>query len=359
MIDLDDVAALRAADPGGMLDAIVSLPEQCREGFELGRSADGLPTANGVTSLAFCGMGGSGIAGDVIAAVLTGRLGVPVSVVRSPELPAHCGADTLVIVSSYSGSTAETRSLFDRALERGCRLVVVTSGGALAERAADAGVALLRVPERFAMPRAAFGYLALVPLGALEAIGMAAGLAREVDRAASTMVRLRDICGPEAPTSANPAKTLASRIAERVPVIWGEEGVAAVAAARWKTQFNENAKVPAFSSALPELDHNEVVGWSEDRGRGFFLVVLRHPHEHPDVASRFAPSEDIARSSGADVHEVWAGDGPLLATLLEHVMVGDFVTAYHALARGIDPSPIDAIVRLKRSLDETTARRTR
>jgi glucose/mannose-6-phosphate isomerase len=120
-------------------------------------------------------------------------------------------------------------------------------------------------------------------------------------------------------------------------VIWGAELVAAVAAARWKTQFNENAKVPAFSSSLPELDHNEVVGWSEDRGRGFFLVVLRHPQEHPEVAARFGPSEDIARSAGAEAQEVWAAEGPPLATLLELVLVGDLVTAYHALARGIDP----------------------
>src|SRR3972149_3902 len=88
---------------------------------------------------------------------------------------------------------------------------------------------------------------------------------------------------PGEPVASTPAKSLALRIGERVPVIWGAEGIAAVAAARWKTQCNENAKVPAFAAALPELDHNEVVGWSQGRGEGFFLVALRHGGEHPDA----------------------------------------------------------------------------
>jgi glucose/mannose-6-phosphate isomerase len=141
-----------------------------------------------------------------------------------------------------------------------------------------------------------------------------------------------------------------------VPVVWGAEGIGAVAAARWKADLNENAKVPAFWSELPELDHNEVVGWSAGRGREFFVVALRHGGEHPDVAERFPPSIEIAASAGAGVAEVWARGGSDLSRLLELVLRGDLVSTYLAIARSVDPTPIEAIARLKAALAESPAR---
>lgn len=349
MTSLDDAAALRAADPGRMLDAMIALPAQCREGYAIGRATRDLPLADDVTSVAVCGMGGSAIAGDVIRALYVDRLHIPVTVVRTPELPEHCGPHALVLVSSYSGDTSETLTLFEEAIRRGCRVIAVTSGGELARRAQESGVALVRIPEGF-MPRAAFGYLALGALGSLEAVGLVPALSRDLDEALPKLERDLGTGGPDVAASENPAKALALRIGDRVPVIWGAEGIGAVAAERWRTQFNENAKVPAFSAALPELDHNEVVGWSEGRGDGFFLVALRHDGEHPEVAARFPLSIEIARSSGLEVEEVRAHGRSALARLLVLVLRGDLVSTYLALARGVDPTPIEAIERLKRAL---------
>jgi glucose/mannose-6-phosphate isomerase len=203
------------------------------------------------------------------------------------------------------------------------------------------------------MPRAAFGFLALAPIGALEAMGLLPGLGDDVDDAVGGLRRVVAACGPHVALAANPAKSLARRLGDRIPVIWGADGIAAVAATRWRTQFNENAKIPAFSAALPELDHNEVVGWSEGRGRPFLLVVLRHEGEHPEAAARFPLSVEIARESGLDVEEVWAGGRSPLARLFELVLHGDLVATYVAFERGVDPTPIEAIARLKRSLAGT------
>jgi glucose/mannose-6-phosphate isomerase len=351
--DLDDEAALRSADPGGMLDAVLSLPEQCRSGYAAARSSIGLPSAEGVTAVAFCGMGGSAIAGDLIAAWLADRLPVPVAVVRRPELPAWCGPTSLVLASSYSGDTSETISLFEEAAARGCRAVAIASGGELARRADELDVCCVRLPAGFAMPRAAFGHLAMAPVGALVAAGLVGDVGAEVDEAVDSLDDVLARCGPAVPGPGNPAKALARWVGDRAVVVWGADGIGAVAAARWKAAWNENAKVPAFWSALPELDHNEVVGWSEGRGRPFALVALRHDGEHPDVAARFPLSLDIARSSGVDVEEVW-GTGPsALASLLQLVLVGDLASTYAAIARGIDPTPIEAIARLKRALAGT------
>lgn len=349
MTVLDDRAAMRAVDPGGMLDIVTGLAAQCREGHALGLGARVAPEAEGITSIVFCGMGGSAIAGDVVAALAAPRARVPVLVVRTPRLPAFCGPHTLVVASSYSGDTAETLALFEDAAGRGCRMIAVTAGGQLGRRADELDVGRVVVPQGF-MPRAAFGYLCLGALGALEAVGVMPSHAGDLDEAVDEMARVIAEAGPDVPSATNPAKELALAIGERVPVVWGAEGIGVVAAMRWKCQFNENAKVPSFASALPELDHNEVVGWSAGRGDAFAIVALRHPGEHADIAARFPLSQEIAGGSGAHVREVSSRGGSELARLLSLVQVGDLVSTYLAIARGVDPSPIEAIASLKRAL---------
>jgi glucose/mannose-6-phosphate isomerase len=351
LTDLDDPAALSAADPGGMLDAVNSLPSHCREGHERGLSAPDLPSAEGATAIAYCGMGSSAIGGEVLAALAAPRLRMPVAIVRTSELPEWIGPHAVVVVSSYSGTTGETLALFEEAVERGCRLVVVTSGGELGRRAEELELGRVLVPGGF-MPRAAFGYMTLGALGALEAMGVLPSLVVDVEEAGLELDGVIGREGPRVMTAENPSKRLALALGERVPVIWGADGIAAVAAERWKTQFNENAKLPSFAASMPELGHNEVVGWSEGRGEGFAVVALRHKGEHADVAARFGPSIEIAAASGALTQEVWAHGRSPLARLLTLVQVGDLVSTYAGIARGVDPSPIDAIVRLKRTLAE-------
>ncbi len=346
---LDDAAALAANDPSGMLEAVLGLPGQCRAGFRAGREAAELPSGDGITGVVVCGMGGSGVAGDVVEALYRGRLGVPAVVNKGPELPEFCGKDTLVVASSYSGDTSETLACFEVATGRGCRVVAVTAGGELGRRAHGRGVAVVPVPSGF-QPRAAVGHLAFGLLGALEAMGVIPSLGLEVERVARVLEELRQRIGPEAPASSNPAKTVAAAIGDRVPVVWAAEGLGAVAATRWRTELNENAKVPAFAAVLPELDHNEVVGWSPAAGERFVLLTLRHPLEHPDVAARFPVTVDVARSSGILHREVRAeGDTPL-SCLMSLLMLGSAVSVYLAALRGVDPTPIDAIARIKREL---------
>ncbi len=349
MISLDDERELRAADPSGMLAAAAALPRQCREGYELGLAAPDLPSGDGVENVAICGMGGSAIGGDVLRAIAADRLGVPIVVVRSPELPEWCQPHTLVVASSYSGDTAETLSAFEEAVRRGCRIVAVTSGGELARRAEELGLGRVLVPGG-TVPRAAFGYLSMGALGALGSVGLLPSMRADVAEAADECEARVAQLAPSLPTAANPAKRLAERIGERVPVIWGAEGIGAVAASRWKAQLNENAKVPAWWSALPELDHNEVLGWSQGRGGRFFVVVLRHDDEPPSVPERVELSAEIARASGAETEEVWASGRSALARLLTLVAHGDLTATYLGIANGSDPAEMEAIVRIKRAL---------
>ena len=332
-----------------MLATVAALGNDVSAGYEAGRATSGLPSLDGVTSVVFCGMGGSAVAGDVLRQTFRDRLPVAVDVNRSPTLPEYAGPHTLVIASSYSGETSETLSAVQEAVRRGCRMLAITSGGRLASLCDERGTASARVPSGF-QPRAALGHLTFAMLGALEAAGLLPSLEADVAETVSSIAGLASGMGPDVPTAENPAKELASWLGDRVPVIWGAEGIGAVAAMRWKTQCNENGKVPAWHAAMSELDHNEVVGWVQPFGAAHAVIALRSDHEHREHAARFPLSEDIARDAGAAVREVTIrGRGPL-ATLLSLITIGDFATCYIGLRHGADPTPVVAIQRLKAAL---------
>ena len=335
-----------------MLETVGALAAHARSGYGAGRGVaddNDLPVIDGVTSIAFCGMGGSAVAGDVASSLYRDRLTMPFETIRGPELPAYVGRQTLVVCSSYSGDTAETLSCFEEAVVRGARVLAITSGGTLAARAAELGHATTPLPPGF-QPRAAIGHLAFGLLGMLEATGLLPTLEGDVEETARVLESLAARMGHEAVGEGNLAKELARRIGSRIPIIWGAQGVGSVAAMRWKCQMNENGKVPAFSSALPELDHNEVVGWVPGVGTDFFLIPLRLQPEHPEIARRFPLSIDIAASAGIEVEEIVAVGASPLSQMFSLILTGDFVSVYLGILRGFDPTPVEAIVRLKAAL---------
>jgi glucose/mannose-6-phosphate isomerase len=348
-VDLDDLVAVQVHDPAGMLSVVGQLGSHCRQGYANGAGAGSLPDLVDIRNVVYCGMGGSAVAGDVLRSVFRDRLGVPVEVNRSSELPEHAGPHSLVVVCSYSGNTSETLASFRESMKRGCRSIVITSGGTIADEAADAGVPVVRVPGGF-QPRAALGWLACTMLGALEAAGLLPPLADDIAEAADVIDARAAACGPEVPAADNPAKRLAIEIGERIPVLWGAEGIGAVAAARWKTQFNENGKIPAWWASMSELDHNEVVGWTEPYGRSHAVIALRHDGEPPEVAERFPLSLTIAADAGAWTEEVRTHARSTLARIFDLITRGDHVSAYAGIRRGIDPTPVDVITRLKAAL---------
>ena len=349
---LDDADALRSLDRGDMLGMVASLGAQLREGYAsaLAAAGEGAPSGEGVSSIVVCGMGGSGVAGDIVRVLFADRLPEPVVVVKGYALPEFCGRDTLVIAISFSGNTEETLSAYGEAVARGCRVVAASAGGELADRAAADGVRHLRISDRVSMPRAALGYLAAAPLGLLQGVGLLPDLEEEVGRTAELLDELATSLGPRVPVAGNEAKDLAAWIGGRAPVIWGSEGIAEAAAVRWKTQFNENAKRPAFASVLPELDHNEIEGWSEGSGVGFAAVVLRHGHEHPRVEARLDATLRAIAGSGLEARHVEAPGTDRMGSLFGAIMIGDLVSTYVALADGRDPTPVPVLMGLKKEL---------
>jgi glucose/mannose-6-phosphate isomerase len=332
-----------------MLGTVAALPDHVEAGYASGLATTGLPSLDGVTSVVFCGMGGSAVAGDVLRQTFRDRLSVPVDVNRTPLLPEYAGPHTLVIASSFSGQTSETLSAVEEAIVRGCRMLAITSGGRLGALCDEHAIARASVPAGF-QPRAALGHLTFAMLGALEAAGLVPSIAADVEETLSSIRGLIAGMTPNVPTADNPAKELADWLGDRVPVVWGADGIGAVAAMRWKTQMNENGKVPAWHAAMSELDHNEVVGWVTPFGSMHAVIALRSDHEHREIAARFPLSLDIARGAGAEGREVTVPERGSLATLLSLVTIGDFASCYVGLRHGADPTPVEAIQGLKAAL---------
>ncbi len=352
-VNLDDVAMMSELDPAGMLPAVEDFPQQCREALRLGEEVGGLPDAAGITRVAVLGMGGSGISGDVTKALLEPDMGIPVSIHKSYTIPKYLGPETLVFAVSYSGNTEETLAAGEQAAAQGCRLVVVTSGGTLLERAQTGGYPAVLLPGGF-QPRAALGYLSLSIGKVLERMGLAPGFSPAVEGAISHLVAKGAQWARTEPEKSNFAKQLARRLYGKLPVIYGSDGLLGVVVYRWKCQLNEIAKVPAFCDVLPELDHNEIVGWKQlpDLTRSTEVIFLLARDEHPRVAKRIEITADLIRDNLAGVSVLHIAGSSPMEKFFGAAYLGDFVACYLALLNREDPTPVERISELKRRMAE-------
>lgn len=335
-----------------MLDLIRRLPEMCAEAW-------GLPVEPSLPSvrpsqIVALGMGGSGIGGDLLRAVLFDETLVPVASVKDYRAPAFVSVHSLVFACSYSGNTEETLAAYEESVARGAACVVITSGGELLRRARDRRHPAVIVPAGLP-PRAALAYLFVPMLAVLSRAGVVRSYDAELREAVTVA---KETVGRLGPGGRDPsARRLAEALAGRIPVIYSSSPFLEPAAERWKTQFNENAKTFAVWNTFPELNHNETVGWGldEELARAIHVIILRDRRESERAAQRVTITKELAFHKAAGLDEIHSeGDGKL-ARLLSVILYGDLVSWHLALRRGVDPTPVEVIDRLKKRLAEMGA----
>jgi len=320
-----------------MLDDILAIPDHLRDALWRVESARLEPAE--AAGLIVCGMGGSAIGGDLAAAAIGNRLTGPLITVRGYELPSWATPEWTVLCSSYSGNTEETLSCFAAAEALGARRIVASTGGALVDGARQAGVPVIGLPGILPAPRTAVAYMLVCAAEAAALAGIAPGLRTEIDAAAAFLVEQADDLQAR-------AAEIAARLDATIPVITGADLTAPVAG-RWKTQINENTKIPAFHSELPEANHNEICGWD---GSAFSAVLLEDPDQHPRQRRRFELTGEVIAGTGADVVRLEAEGETRVARLLWTTMLGDLVSLALAEARGVDPLPVEAVEGFKAAL---------
>lgn len=333
-----------------MAQYLWGLPEQFAEILEQGVK---LPARykRGYHNLVVTGLGGSAIGGDILRTWALARLAIPVLVNRDYDLPGFVNRDSLVVAVSYSGQTEETLSAYQQAVDRGAAVIVVTSGGRLADMAAQDDSAVVRIPGGLS-PRAASGYL-FAPLALiLEELGLVEGAVRELEETVQVLLEVRESIKPEVEGLDNLARLIAVDLQGNLPVIWGSSARSEIAAMRWKTQINENAKTPAYFNMFPELNHNEIVGFEvpADLLARLVVIILRDPEDHPRVQRRMDISINIIGGRVHKIIEVPARGESWLARFYSLVYVGDYTSYYLAQAYGINPTPVAVIDQLKAEL---------
>lgn len=346
---LDDPQALAATDPEGFLGLVEDFAQQVEDGWLLGKQVSDLPSHRDVDGMVILGMGGSGISGNVLKAALGVDFRLPVRISKGYGIPGWVGPNTLVFAVSYSGETEETLEAFGRAQSAGARVVTVSAGGTLTALGAEHGCAAVNLKTGL-QPRAALGYLSMPLLAVCQSLEIG-DYEADVAETVELLRRRAAEWGRGAPTESNPAKQLATSLLGTIPVVYGAEGLGAVAAYRWKCQLNECSKVHAFENSFSEMNHNEVMGWTPGGGEErFSIVTLRHPGEHPRIQDRFRVTLPMLRERAAFLGEVRTDASSALARLLDLIYMGDFVATYLAIAAGVDPTLIELIDRVKAAL---------
>lgn len=346
MVEIESlISEYDQSDYGGLLR---DFPNQVHEGVQKGRKLD--LDVSGVNRILVCGMGGSGITGDLLSQFLFYRSSVPVITNRFYRVPTWVDRRTLVIVVSYSGNTEETVSACDDALQYDAHCLVVTSNGTLAERARKEELPRIRIPDNLP-PRAAVAYLFL-PLPFVLG-GIACFDAPDesvVSRTCSHLEGMISELEPDQP--GNPALELARKIKGKIPIVYGSQEVTAVLAKRFKNQINENAKVFGVYNVVPEMNHNEIMALDhlKRNPQRYAAIFLRDEGEHSRIQKRFDILHDLMDECVDSLSEIRTRGRSLLSRFLTGMLYTDFVSYYLALVNHQDPTSIGYINELKNRL---------
>ena len=342
---IESVERIRSADPDDMLSRIKDLPKQVRDAWAIATKATLPPAYGDVRNIVVTGMGGSAIGGDLAAALLADELKIPMTIHRDYGAPAFVGRDTLVIASSYSGNTEETLSAFEEARKRGAKILVLTTGGKIAELGRASNYPVVTFSYK-AQPRAALGYSLGLVLGVLTRLGFVRDLTDDIDQALRDLARLEERVHEGART--NDAKKMALELFGRIPFAYGA-GVMGVMARRVKGQWNENAKNWSAFDVMSELNHNAVVGFPNPpiAKEALVVLLLRSDRDNPRHKLRFEVTRELLDRAGIVQRTLQFQGQNLLSEVLQMVYFTDYVSFYVALLNGADPSQVKSIDYLK------------
>jgi len=293
------------------------------------------------------GMGGSAISGDLITDYLADELHIPFIVNRSYSLPDFVNENSLVIISSYSGNTEETLSVFEEALKRKCKIAAITSGGQVKKICDEKKLCCINIPAGY-QPRYALGLSFFSLLKLLQQVG----IIENQDNIVNQIISLWKKKGEEYSIEENIALSLASELTGFLPIIYSDDQFTSAAGYRFKCQLNENSKLFAFSNVIPEMNHNEIIGWETFEEKKMFtkVITISDPEFHPQIKKRFMITSQLAKHSGVDIINIESKEKNRKVRLFDLIFLCDWISYYLALLRNHDPSEIDYIDELKNRL---------
>lgn len=349
--NLDRPEIIQRLDRAGLLDLVSSFDQQAAQALKLVRDFQPKSVSTPILNVLVCGLGGSAIGGDFVRVWAGEQLKVPFVVNRDYRVPGFVGPWTVAIIISYSGNTEETLSTLRLCHSAGAQVFCISSGGELCRRAARDDLSLLQIPAGLP-PRFAFPFMSVALLGLLGRLGIVANGEPEIEQSIPFARERIEALVADRPAEENVAKKLAFSLNGKIPLVYGSSRRLDVVAIRWANQFSENAKQMAFFNALPEMNHNEIMGWAHPATliKDLVPIFLRDRGDHAKVQDRFEITRDLLQDRGLPALEFWTEGESWLQRLWSLILLGDFASLYLAILNGEDPAPVPIIESLKQRL---------
>jgi len=326
-----------------MMDTLIErFPAQLVESLEIGQAATLTKHNKEINKIYVAGLGGSGIGGDFVAEMVVNELKVPYLVGKGYDIPAYVDQNTLAIISSYSGNTEETLSSFDQIEKTGAKVVCIASGGKVIAKAKEAGYDYIQVPGDWPSPRACLGFSLVQQIFVLEKLGfISAAISSQIKTAIDVIKYDQDDIKAQ-------ALDIAKKLYGKTPIIYTTDRMESVAV-RLRQQINENAKLLCWHHVIPEMNHNELVGWKAKRD-DVAVLYFRNKDDHKRNATRVDINKEIISKLAPTVLEVWSKGQSLPEKMLYFVNLGDWVSWYMSEMHGVDSIEVDVIDYLKGEL---------
>ena len=332
-------------DPANQFKVLTDSYQQVEYAWNNEFDVSSINTAK-IKNIILTGLGGSAIGGELLQNYLRTELKYPYTVNRNYELPLYANEETLVIASSYSGNTEETISALNQAIEKKCQIVCVSTGGKIEEIAKKNSIPFGKLLSGY-QPRFALWINFFTLLKTLHSLKLIPSQTENVQQAIELLKRK----GIEHSKPTNAAIEIAEKILGYVPLVYAVSDYTSAVGTRWKGQFNENSKQHAFFSYLPELDHNEILGWEGYKpAMNFKLINILDNGYHPQVKKRYELTSEMVRKAGAEIIDIKSDEADAKLRLVDLIYLGDWATYYYAVMRGFDPTSIDSINYLKAHL---------
>ena len=341
---------LNKFDPENMFNSIWTFPDNLKEAYRLGENISLNNSYKNVETIVVAGMGGSAIGGDVLSVLENENFKMPIIICRGYSLPNWVNNKTLVICSSYSGNTEETLSSMEDALKKNAMICGITTGGELADRLSEIGKDIVLIPSGL-QPRAALAF-SFIPMAKLLEKAQILKLSMKgwLNNTISTLSEARELYSLE--DQDNPVYELAQQIYNKIPIIYADNSTLGVAAIRLKGQICENSKMLAYHNELPEMNHNEIVGWEKntDLLHKLFVIWLSDINDNERVKYRKEITQNILNEEGIDQFVIEITGNSFQERFLHSIHYGDWLSFWCAILHETDPSPVEKITRLKNEL---------
>ena len=324
-----------------MIDYINDFSNHLREAIEIANNTTLSPYTKEIRNILICGLGGSGIGGTIVSDIISSKINIPIAATKDYSIPNFVNEHTLVIANSYSGNTEETLYALEKCQARGAEIAVITSGGKLKTIAEENKYNNIIIPGN-QPPRAMFGYAFTELFFMLNHYGIIDdSFKSDFDKAITLM-------DTEKMDIQKQAMNLAKKMYKQTPVIYVAKGFEGVAV-RFRQQLNENSKMLGWHNVVPEMNHNELLGWRTNVD-DLAVVYFRNKCDYDRNQIRMDINKKVISKFTSNITEIWSKGDSLIENSLYHISVGDWTSWYLSDMNNVDAIEIDVIDFLKGEL---------